>query len=275
MPVRRKARRILVIPDVHHHVGNAEYWLRTMSYDQVVFLGDYFDDFGDSPQLTQSTAAWIREHMLAQPDWVFLLGNHDLAYLADPDDRVIAPGFTLAKRQAMEGELPRGWLSRFRLGHWAAPDLLLSHAGLHPGWLRRQVHQEAASLIEQAEQDLARSQYHQLLSWGQDRGGLSSHQRVGGILWMDWGSLIPLSFCHQIVGHTPGWTVRHKTHGASVNLCLDVRNAEVAAMISQESGESERLVRVYQRAESKPELMLEHSLPRLLKARPLFVMAGI
>jgi len=39
--------RTLIIPDIHNHIENADYWLTNEEYDRVVFLGDYFDHFGD------------------------------------------------------------------------------------------------------------------------------------------------------------------------------------------------------------------------------------
>ena len=48
---------------------------------------------------------------------------------------------------------------------------------------------------------------------------------------MDWNSLVPIPGIHQIVGHTPGNSVRNKVITGSRNYCLDVRNGEAAALI--------------------------------------------
>jgi hypothetical protein len=39
---------VLILPDLHHHVENAEHWLRTQPFDHAIFLGDFFDDFNDN-----------------------------------------------------------------------------------------------------------------------------------------------------------------------------------------------------------------------------------
>ena len=72
---------------------------------------------------------------------------------------------------------------------------------------------------------------------GVDRDG---SQPTGGVLWMDWGSLIPIPGIHQVVGHTPGRSVREKIAAESRNYCLDVLNGTVAALIA-EDGEIEIL----------------------------------
>jgi len=43
--------RSLIIPDLHHQTENADYWLNSQRYDRVIFLGDYFDNFGDKVPL--------------------------------------------------------------------------------------------------------------------------------------------------------------------------------------------------------------------------------
>ena len=55
--------RTLIIPDIHNHTQNADHWLQTQRYDRVVFLGDYFDDFHDTPGDVINTAGWLRERM--------------------------------------------------------------------------------------------------------------------------------------------------------------------------------------------------------------------
>ena len=50
--------RTLVIPDVHNRIDRADWFLRELEsiVDRVVFLGDYFDDWGDGPIEAERTA---------------------------------------------------------------------------------------------------------------------------------------------------------------------------------------------------------------------------
>ncbi len=51
------SKRILVLGDVHNKWVEAEKILSDLEshYDQAVLLGDYFDDFGDTPRLAAET----------------------------------------------------------------------------------------------------------------------------------------------------------------------------------------------------------------------------
>lgn len=135
--------RTLIIPDLHHHMENAERWFATQGFERAIFLGDFFDDFGDGLEDAKHTALWLRNRIESAPADVFLLG--------DP-----------------------------------------------------------------------------LLGAGRDRFG---PQPIGGPLWLDWSSLIPISGINQVVGHTPDNRVREKSAPGSKNYCLDVRNGEAAAML--------------------------------------------
>jgi hypothetical protein len=48
--------RALIIPDLHHHTENADYWLSSQTYERVIFLGDYFENFGDDVSDARLTA---------------------------------------------------------------------------------------------------------------------------------------------------------------------------------------------------------------------------
>ncbi len=266
MPLFQKnGEIILIIPDLHHRWEEAEFWIARFAVRQVVFLGDYFDDFHDSVEDAGVMAAWVRGAVEAHPDWVFLVGNHDLPYLYPMDERLMGPGFHLSKREEIGGVIKGLDRSRFRLHHWIDNDILLSHAGLHPGWLRQPTRSAAEELLAESEECLLKGLWHPLLSWGRDRGAISSAPRVGGITWMDWANLKPLPFCHQIVGHTVGLHPRHKTFHGIVNLCIDLENPSGVATISHISGKegAGRVAQVWRRSRDEIFVTLEVDLPIL------------
>ena len=218
--------RTLIIPDLHHHTENAERWLKSQRFDRVIFLGDYFDDFGDTVNDARRTADWLRQRM-EQSDDVFLRGNHDAADLFPEAAALYGPGFTKAKARGIHEILrPEHW-RRFRLAT-VEQGWLLSHAGFHPSWIAGLNTEEILKRCDDALRKASRGVIDPLLGVGEDRLGL---QAVGGVLWMDWGSLVPIPGIHQIVGHTPGAEVREKSTPESRNYCLDVRNGEAAAVI--------------------------------------------
>lgn len=108
---------------------------------------------------------------------------------------------------------------------------LISHAGFHPSWLVGTTPAEIPTTGASALRRAARGVFNPLLGMGANRFGLQS---VGGPLWMDWSSLVPVPGINQIVGHTPGGAVREKITPESKNYCLDVRNGEAAAIIDDQ-----------------------------------------
>ena len=219
----------LIIPDLHHHTQNADRWLNAVQFDRVIFLGDYFDYFDDKDCVEEAseTASWLARQM-EQPNCVFLLGNHDAAYMFPECPALHCPGFTKAKARAIHKILrPKHW-KRFQIatveGGW-----LISHAGFHPSLIAGLTLDAILKKCARALRNAARGTVDPILRAGLDRDG---SQPVGGPLWLDWESLVPIRGINQIVGHTPGGDVREKVTADSKNYCLDVRNGSAAAILS-------------------------------------------
>ncbi len=223
--------RLLIVPDIHNRIENAEHWLTTQEFDRVVFLGDYFDNFGDNVTDARRTAFWLRNRMDTTDD-IFLLGNHDASYMFPDEPRLDCPGYTRAKARGIREILrPEHW-QRFQLAY-AEQNWLMSHAGFHPMWIAEPT---VDRILERSKEAIARARRHKiddpLLGIGIDRCG---SQPVGGPLWMDWDSLVPIPGINQIVGHTPGFEVRKRSTENSSNYCLDVKNASAAAILWEEN----------------------------------------
>lgn len=136
-------------------------------------------------------------------------------------------GFTWEKACGIREVLGQEHWDRLALAR-AEQGWLLSHAGFHPALLETPT---VTNILEQSERAMTRARRGKadpLLGAGRDRGG---DQAVGGALWMDWATLVPLAGISQIVGHTPGDTTREKAGLDSRNICLDVGNASVAGML--------------------------------------------
>ena len=212
-----EATRLLIIPDLHHHTANADYWIDTQTHDRVLFLGDYFDDYDDNVSDARCTAAWLKHRMDTTND-VFLLGNHDAAYLLPDAPELYCPGFSPAKAKGIHQILQPAHWQRFQLAH-AEGDWLMSHAGFHPTWIEPF---SIATVLERCQMGmslLARRKADPIL------------HATGGPLWMGWDSLLPIRGIHQVVGHTPDDRVREIAISQSQNYCLDVRNGMAAALL--------------------------------------------
>lgn len=213
--------KTLVIPDLHHRVGHADRIIAAHpDADLVVFLGDYFDNFGDGPREAAATARWLRAHMEARPQDVFLLGNHDVPYRWPGVPEFGCSGYAPSKQRVIDEILkPEHW-ARFRLCYWERgagdndPAWLLSHAGITdwlfrpavgPAYDKSRVRELCRRAIAQADAGIPELV---LSAIGNGRGGRC---QSGGITWQCWSEFNPTPGINQIVGHTPDRTVRQRT----------------------------------------------------------------
>jgi hypothetical protein len=218
--------RILIIPDVHQDLHYLSWILDTENldrFDQVIFLGDYFDanmDIFAGEAATRLTATFLLELVKSYPRKVRLLwGNHDILYCrlreyvlrVDPGE-LSNPELGPELRETFERAL---WVNQVWPGDmWFRMELalvcdswLLSHAGFHPDFWKPELPKADALGAVSAEWNevignLFENEDHPLLSAGEARGG---EQPVGGPIWCDWDKEfvdeIPYK---QLVGHTAG-----------------------------------------------------------------------
>jgi hypothetical protein len=224
--------RLLLIPDVHQDLGFVSGILERENpdcFEQVIFLGDYFDardPAWDGEQATRQTAGFLQELVARYPRKIRLLwGNHDLLYcrLREYVLRVGAEGITA---EAFDSEMQETFLRALWINEtWPGEmwfrlelavlweDMLFSHAGIHPDFWP-----EAGSPMAALEElllewdgvigNLFESEDHPLLAAGAARGG---EQPVGGPLWLDWDREFEDALAYrQIVGHSVGAQARRK-----------------------------------------------------------------
>lgn len=225
--------RTLVIGDLHHHTETADAIRAAEPHEHVVFLGDYFDDFYDSPLVAAQTALWLKERM-AEGRSTLLFGNHDLPYAFDTTNFsfLACSGFTRDKQKEVAKVLqPADWevfRGSARVGPW-----LVSHAGFHRELLPAALLRDPAGLearCAQAVAELRQQRPDSLFAAGRDRGGWAP---VGGITWGDWEKFEGVEGVHQIVGHTPSrkHPLREWTTPQSNNYCIDFLNGRTYAVV--------------------------------------------
>lgn len=205
----------LVVSDIHQKHEKAQRIIDNVPHDRVVFLGDYFDDYNDTPQNSYDTAVWVKQRMEEHPEDEFLIGNHDVPYLFGP---VQCSGFSVQKKAAIKhavGDLQK-FRSRMKLAVWV-DGWLLTHAGLcnglHPAAdVNRLLSKEIAACMAQLEANNP----HYLVEAGADRGGWRRH---GGITWVDYRKFQPIPGVKQLFGHTLGLQPRNNGD----NWCIDTK----------------------------------------------------
>ena len=72
--------KTLIIPDIHTKWEKAQKAIEKYPADEVICLGDYFDDFDDTPEMAMDTATWLKD-FISRKNTVALVGNHEFNYL--------------------------------------------------------------------------------------------------------------------------------------------------------------------------------------------------
>ena len=220
--------RTLILADIHNKWDKAEKIIKHESADQIVFLGDYFDDFGDDYRIAKDTAEWLAAS-LEQLNRIHIMGNHDTNY-AFRNRSYKCSGYTSAKEEAINLILKENDWRKMPLytqvGSW-----LCSHAGVHNHmyeqygngldfykWLKDTCNDALTNAF-------ANKPTFPILRAGRSRGGIET---VGGITWCDADEFSGIPGINQIFGHTPQKKPRWINGGSplsndySENLCLDV-----------------------------------------------------
>ena len=123
--------KTLVIGDIHQKIDQVEKIISDWT-DQIIFIGDYFDDFNDTVEDARRTAQWLKQS-LQRPNRVHLMGNHDYNYRIRPPGAYYCTGFTLEKYEAINLELSISDWKMIKYFHHEKDDTTtywFSHAGL-------------------------------------------------------------------------------------------------------------------------------------------------
>lgn len=219
--------KTIIIPDVHQRVYNVKNILeKETNYDEVVFLGDWFDSFHEPPYVSsfEETCEYLRflvsEHS-NRDKFVFLLGNHDVQYIflnnksshsaIQTPTHYYCSGFTKNKAKKFRKVFfdnnckDSFFIKNFKLIH-QTQGWTLSHAGVHECHIpvNRDIKYLVDIMAKEAWENFRNPshQYNWLISSvGWCRGGMD---KVGGLLWQDWRYEFKpeIILGKQIVGHT-------------------------------------------------------------------------
>lgn len=202
--------KTLIIPDLHLRWRLAQKVIKNFPHDQVIFLGDAFDDFGDTPERNAEMAEWLTDFM-RQPNHITLMGNHDVAY-AYYGRNSYCSGYSHLKREAILQKLPVGeYRDRAKFYHYEH-GFLFSHAGfkyqlykeLRQYITKNNSPEDVLKVLEIKSQnlraDLEIDRANPLTEVGWARNGSQPH---GGLTWCCFKEFSPIPNVSQIFGHTP------------------------------------------------------------------------
>jgi hypothetical protein len=233
------SNKIVIIPDLHNRVDWVEACLKEIPHDRVVFLGDYFDSFGDGPSIAKHTAEWLRAS-LEDPKRIHLFGNHDMPYFFPQNRYLYCPGFDLEKQRAILSVLPLfETREKLKLCHFEN-NYLFSHAGAHPELFTHPTEGMSVDWVqEQAQAALQREIVSgfpsPVVQYSSARMGLQNHHYfIGGLTWCDWNQEFrPAENINQIVGHTVVTVTKFNKYGETYvesakepgNKCIRQKNS--------------------------------------------------
>lgn len=196
----------LIISDIHHKWETAEKIIKTVSPDQTIFLGDYFDSFDETPHMVRETADWL-VNSVKNPSRIHGIGNHDLHYM-HANQYFQCSGYEQWKYFHINDIVKRNTWDKLKHYHVLDNMWLLSHAGLHEYFIPNEIKSLVNNKPKMFE-NLSKYLDEQIIkgirnnSWifhaGQIRGG---NQLYGGLTWCDSREFIPTKGLHQIFGHT-------------------------------------------------------------------------
>lgn len=195
--------KTLIISDVHTHYAKAERICQKFKdTHKFIFLGDYFDQFNDTPEINLSTAEWLK-HSLEDSNRIHLRGNHDEHY--DPRVNLFCSGFSIEKKNAINSLLTIEDWDKLKYFHFEN-DWWFSHAGLTNYWFSEPMTGDIVESYVQKVIDnaIVKQRMGKPVNaiWAADayRGG---SEAVGSLLWADWRGLLLIEGVKQVVGHTP------------------------------------------------------------------------
>lgn len=220
--------RTLILSDIHNKWEKAEKIIKHETPDKIVFLGDYFDDFGDDYRIAVETADWLAAS-LGQKNRIHIMGNHDTNYAFNHRSYKCS-GYETSKDYAISEILKEPDWRKLPLYTWVG-DWLCSHAGVHKYFYTKYGNgKDFKTWVKDTCDDALETAFaHQpakpIMMAGMSRGGRELH---GGIDWCDADEFAPIVGVNQIFGHTPQRKPRWINEGSplskdySQNLCLDV-----------------------------------------------------
>lgn len=231
--------KYLIIGDVHNKVALAEKWCTDYPEHIKIFVGDYFDDFGDTAYDAIQTAEWLKQS-LHKPDRIHLMGNHDYPYMTESIfgvPQVFCPGWNEEKGRAVRKILTKEDWELVKFYQVVHDKWYVSHAGFNQYWWAHPLTGDITTerideIIERNKRWVLEEIFPtQLFVADFTRGGDSSW---GGLLWQDWSRLPFIKEFNQVVGHTPfGKTIQIKAENDITNILVDCWMLEALEISSE------------------------------------------
>jgi len=209
-------KKFLFIGDIHGRTDWRETALEGLKrFQEVVFLGDYFDSFDKSFfQQMENFKALLA--FLRKKGGTALLGNHDYAYIFGYSQ---ISGYQFAQAHQIQQILKENIdLFKIAYGYRSEKQIytLFSHAGLTQTFWNRYVLPTEDFVNKVSDKTIGTLEIHETLNYLQDKkdimwkvGSMRGGAGTPGPLWADIRELIddPMGGINQVVGHTANHSI--------------------------------------------------------------------
>lgn len=221
--------KCLIVGDIHQKIDLVEKHIANWT-DQIIFTGDYFDDFNDTAKDAERMAVWLKAS-LKHPNRIHLMGNHDYFYRMKPAGAAGAcSGFSVEKHNVINSILEYSdWnlIKYFYHEKHENLDYWFSHAGICSHWFRHPMLgisteivknkiDEALVALDSRNYESRAAYCINAVDWY--RGG--QHAR-GGLLWANWNTAELFKNVIQVLGHTPVDKIKIKTKREAKTINID------------------------------------------------------
>lgn len=131
--------KVLAVGDIHTKFWIIEAVKKLVNkYDQIIFVGDYADDWNSGPLSTLETWKMLKKFQENNPDKVKLvIGNHDYIYVNNTP--TMATGYNTVTQvliNSPEHKDIKEWLQKLPLIEYI-DGVMYSHAGVLEAWSER------------------------------------------------------------------------------------------------------------------------------------------
>jgi len=223
----------MVIGDVHNHIKAAEELAsRYEKSHKIIFVGDYFDDFYDTPDIAAATAMWLKES-LHKPNRIHLYGNHDLHYSpfceVNGKKLYMCSGYEPIKDESVKKILNSDDWIKMKLYHFES-GIHFTHAGIAKEFFEHPINgltnETIFETIKKTETNFYNREQSDVIGGaGYCRGGTNP---VGGITWNDHNmEANPIRNITQVYGHTPVNNIDILEDNNGTNVCIDCGLSEI------------------------------------------------
>lgn len=230
--------KILVLGDIHQYHESADLYLKGWE-GPVIMMGDYFDQFYDTPDDAAKTAEWLKES-LTHTNRIHLMGNHDFHYMMPVESNMYCSGYTPDKHKTIKQILTNEDWDKIKYFH-SEDNCWFSHGGITNCWFSHPIHgttkDTIESIVSQGILDIKNRIYNgngikALNAADRYRGG---RFEKGGLLWNDWRNSDFFKGITQVVGHTPREHIKCAKRKGGININVDTHLREAIILDTEDS----------------------------------------